>query len=584
MLRLALNLFLSLGIATCAGLYWLMERDYREPNSELLLEAQMAHSPAFSSFDPNPNFPDRMTLRIPPAGTIPRGELPLHYEPTPADALRAGKELHNPLAVDNVLVLQRGAKLFENYCKVCHGATGLGDGPVTQYRVPTPLSMLTGKAIQMNDGEMFHVLTYGQGNMPSYSLQLNSADRWCLVTYVRQLQKKLAVPPAVRLADAIKVFQGNCAACHGQDGSGSMMRAKLHMIPDFTSRAWQVSQTDLEIINRIDYGDMPNMPTFHYKLTRDQILALAAYVRLFATPPAAASTAAAATPTVPVANLPPVQIFRNYCLACHNVDGKGGIVRQSFPDIPDFTSPQWHKTKPDAALAQAILSGGKFMPPMKDKLSPADAERMVKFVRGFQGGKQVVSLGAIEVPKEPVSVPPVVAATPATSPPTASTTPEPKPAPKAVATTPTIPAQLPPSEDLGARVRAGAVIFRLYCIVCHGPEGTGSLVRATLPPIPDFTSKSFQADHSNQQLLISILDGKGTLMPANRGRVTEAQARDLVAYVRAFGPPMVQAPYPAQGVSTATDDFQKRFNLLQQQFETLEKQLKSMPSAEAKRP
>jgi mono/diheme cytochrome c family protein len=582
---MALNLFLGLGIATCVGVYWLMERNYGQPNSELLLEAQMAHSPAFSSFDPNPNFPDGMTLRLPPAGTIPRGELPLHYEATPADALRAGKELHNPVAVDNLLVLQRGAKLFEDYCKVCHGASGLGDGPVTQYRVPTPLSMLTGKAIQMSDGEMFHVLTYGQGNMPSYSLQLNSADRWCLVTYVRQLQKKLAVPPAVRLADAIKFFQGNCAACHGQDGSGTAMRAKLHMIPDFTSRAWQVSQTDLEIINRIDYGDMPNMPTFHYKLTRDQILALAAYVRLFATPPASASAAAAAAPTVPAANLQPIQIFRSYCLACHNVDGKGGIVRQSFPDIPDFTSPQWHKTRPDAALAQAILLGGKFMPPMKDKLSQGDAERMVKFVRGFQGGKQVVSLGAIELPKQPVSVPSVVAGGPAA--PASSKTPTTgsgsKTGSKTVASTPIIPAQLAPSEDLGARVRAGAVIFRLYCIVCHGPEGTGSLVRATLPPIPDFTSKSFHADHSDQQLLISILDGKGTLMPANRGRVTEAQARDLVAYVRAFGPPMVQGPLPAQGASTASDDFQRRFNLLQQQFDSLEKQLKST-SQEAKKP
>ena len=54
--------------------------------------------------------------------------------------------------------------------------------------------------------------------------------------------------------------------------------------------------------------------------------------------------------------------------------------------------------------------------------------------------------------------------------------------------------------------------------------------------LPDFTRPSFQEQHSDPQLLISILDGKGTLMPANRGRINEAQARDLVAFIRAFGP------------------------------------------------
>ena len=34
-------------------------------------------------------------------------------------------------------------------------------------------------------------------------------------------------------------------------------------------------------------------------------------------------------------------------------------------------------------------------------------------------------------------------------------------------------------------------------------------------------------------------------MPANRGRVTEDQARDLVAYIRAFGPKSLARSAPA---------------------------------------
>jgi cbb3-type cytochrome c oxidase subunit III len=556
MSRQVWNVLLLGATAVCLGLAWRFPRDVTQPNYELALEAQMARSPAYDSFAPNGNFPDGMTLRTPPAGTIPRGGLPLHYGTTPAEALRAGVELRNPLPA-SPQAGERGAFLFATYCRVCHGAEGLGNGPVTRRGVPAPLSLLTGKAVQMKDGEMFHVLTYGQGNMASHASQLSPSDRWCAIHHIRGLQKKRAVPSAVLLADTARLFQTNCAACHGTDGSGTLMRAKLPKIPDFTSRAWQVSQTDLEIISRIEFGDMPEMPTFRYLLARDQILALAAYIRTFAGPAGQAGTPP--TPGAVTANMPPVQIFRANCLACHNVDGRGGIVRLAMPDIPDFTSPPWQASRKDAELVQAILNGGKFMPAMKERgLGPADAERMVRFVRGFEGGKQVVPLESLEVPREPVPLPPEVGIVPK------------GPSGK--------PPQIDPSssEEEGRRVRAGAVIFREYCIICHGPDGTGSAMRAQLPPLPDFTGAAWQSEHSDPQLLIGILDGKGSLMPANRGRVSEAQARDLVAYVRAFGPP------GARTAALAPSEFRKRFDTLQQQWDALEKQLQALSPPPAK--
>jgi mono/diheme cytochrome c family protein len=575
MSRQTVNLILLLGIAACLGLAWLVGRDPAQPNSVLLLENQMVESPAYSAFSPNPNFPDHMTLRTPPAGTIARGQSSFHYEATLPEAKRAGEELQNPLVGSSEEVQQRGSFLFTTYCQVCHGPTGLGDGPVTRRGVPPPLSMLTGKAVEMKDGEMFHLLTYGQGNMSSHAVQLPPIDRWCVISYVRQLQKKQVISPTIRLTETITIFQNNCAACHGLDGRGSLIRTKLPTIPDFTSRAWQVSQTDLEIVNRIDFGDLPNMPTFRYLLTRHQILALAAYIRTFA---AAAQGPVAAPELGPAAGLSPVQIFRGYCLACHNVDGKGGIVRAAMPDIPDFTSDQWWRTaKSDKELSKAILTGGKFMPSMKDKLSPADADKMVRFMHAFQGGKQVVSLESLDVPKKPVPVPPDIGIVKA---------PQPESPKSSSLSVPTPPSTIAPpsaasaaiSAEVGARVRAGAVIFRQYCIVCHGPDGTGSIMRANLPPIPDFTNGAWQAEHSDPQLLISVLEGKGTLMPANRGRITESQARDLVAYVRAFNPSFAKAtPLPLQA-----SDFEQRFKLLQQQWDTLEEQLRALSPPPAK--
>jgi hypothetical protein len=106
-------------------------------------------------------------------------------------------------------------------------------------------------------------------------------------------------------------------------------------------------------------------------------------------------------------------------------------------------------------------------------------------------------------------------------------------------------------------------------VATPGPDGTGNQMRARLPPLPNFTAADFQRTHSDAQLQASILDGKGALMPANRGRVTEAEARDLVAYVRSFGPP------GSQGVQLGSDDFEKRFNALQAQWEALNKELQT---------
>ena len=84
--------------------------------------------------------------------------------------------------------------------------------------------------------------------------------------------------------DVAKIYNANCAACHGVDGTGALVRQGMPTIPDFTSLAWQMSQTDLEITHQIREGKEPLMPAYRDKLSKEQILALAIYVRAFAVP------------------------------------------------------------------------------------------------------------------------------------------------------------------------------------------------------------------------------------------------------------------------------------------------------------
>ena len=62
------------------------------------------------------------------------------------------------------------------YCSVCHDSRGDGQGPVVSRGMLPPPSLKASRALTLSDGELFHVLTYGQGNMASYAAQLSVAS------------------------------------------------------------------------------------------------------------------------------------------------------------------------------------------------------------------------------------------------------------------------------------------------------------------------------------------------------------------------------------------------------------------------
>ena len=177
----------------------------------------MAHSPRYNAFAPNPNFADGSTLQCPEPGTIARGYMPLHYAATPQDALRAADELKSPFAPQSTQARQRGELVFANFCALCHGAGGAGNGPVPQRGYPAPPSLLADHAVKMKDGQIFHILTYGQNNMPSYASQLSPDDRWNVVLHLRALQTAapLASAPTAPSPTPPKAFPANEAKPSG---------------------------------------------------------------------------------------------------------------------------------------------------------------------------------------------------------------------------------------------------------------------------------------------------------------------------------------------------------------------------------
>jgi mono/diheme cytochrome c family protein len=113
----------------------------------------------------------------------------------------------------------------------------------------------------------------------------------------------------------------------------------------------------------------------------------------------------------------------------------------------------------------------------------------------------------------------------------------------------------------------GAKLFQQYCAKCHGATGTGSPAEG----IPDFTLATWQAKRSDVQLRVSILEGKGTGMPAFRGKVSQEQARALTAHVRKFGPGQ-----PKKAMDATEQSFDEEFRRLQAQLADLQRQFREL--------
>ncbi len=80
----------------------------------------------------------------------------------------------------------------------------------------------------------------------------------------------------------------------------------------------------------------------------------------------------------------------------------------------------------------------------------------------------------------------------------------------------------------------GMRLYGKYCQVCHGTEGDGEGIMTKLMGIMpmDHTNTNETGRLANQELVNSILDGKGRFMPAWRDILSQADVEALVSYIR----------------------------------------------------
>ena len=117
-----------------------------------------------------------------------------------------------PVTVDDAL-LERGRQRYAIYCQPCHDARGDGKGILFQ-RANVPTATFHQEKIQKYpDGQIFDIMSNGQGLMPAYRWPIPPADRWAIIAHIRELERdRLARAAAAPAAAAPAATQAPASA------------------------------------------------------------------------------------------------------------------------------------------------------------------------------------------------------------------------------------------------------------------------------------------------------------------------------------------------------------------------------------
>ncbi|MEQ8361678.1 MAG: c-type cytochrome [Cyclobacteriaceae bacterium] len=149
-------------------------------------------------FNSNKYNPNNMNMRAPAPHTVKRnknGWLPYRIG---KDSLEYAATIKNPLDSTAAMIAE-GKALYTVYCNHCHGAKGEGDGKVAtgvsidgvDKGLVGGVANLKGDAyVNITEGHIFHVITWGRNLMLPHGSQIEPEARWKIAKYVKTLQKK----------------------------------------------------------------------------------------------------------------------------------------------------------------------------------------------------------------------------------------------------------------------------------------------------------------------------------------------------------------------------------------------------------
>lgn len=272
------------------------------------------------------------------------------------------------------------AKLYHDYCSVCHGDKGDGKSRAAGSMNPPPRDLTSAQAgIDLTRERMIKSIAEGRPGtaMAAWNNQLSSEQIAALADYIRN---NLMAPVYTSDADeGRRIYAEYCSVCHGDKGDGRSRAAGSFFPPprDFTTEEAKEKLNRDRMIFSVSYGRANTaMAGWETQLSKEQIEQVVDYVRarfmgLDPNEPKE-SKETRADMTLPyvdnlVGNVKNGEaLYRFNCVPCHgdNGDGKGPRAYFILPTPRDFRHPAAVNSLNRPHLYEAIAKGtlGSEMP------------------------------------------------------------------------------------------------------------------------------------------------------------------------------------------------------------------------------
>jgi mono/diheme cytochrome c family protein len=293
-----------------------------------------------------------------------------------------------------------GAKIYQDFCAVCHGDQGDGRSRARGSMQPPPRDFTSpDSAIALTRERMISSVANGvpRTAMAAWGNQLVAEDIGAVVDYIRNtLMRPIASETA---EEARRLYAENCSVCHGDDGKGAKWTLRNMNPPP---RNFTLPETagvlDREyMLQTVRYGKANTaMPGFERQLDLEEIGKIVDFVRTAfmridtpsSTPAAIASVLTATESTYPDGLNGNVDVgmafYLQNCSVCHGVkgDGKGPRAYFILPKPRDFQHPASRHGLDRARLFTAIAKGtrGTEMPAWNKVLTDQEIVNVAEYV------------------------------------------------------------------------------------------------------------------------------------------------------------------------------------------------------------
>jgi len=185
--------------------------------------------------------------------------------------------------------LERGKALFAVNCAGCHGPNGAGDGPGAGVLLPKPANLAQHRYLPDRLNEVLWNGIAGTSMSAWRDRSLNDLAAIAAVVQSLSIAATDEPPPSEVLTLGARTYEANCIQCHGAKGDGRGTAAgELTVAPTDFRRQQASLAHSLRALREGVAGT--RMGVWTDRLSADELVAVAHYVRSFYEPSASRAT------------------------------------------------------------------------------------------------------------------------------------------------------------------------------------------------------------------------------------------------------------------------------------------------------